>query len=127
MTTFKAGDKIKLKPSAYARFGGYANDLPVGETALVDKVETRDGGVVHFFTRKGSTQSAYAHETELVSGDTFMKVKQLVSEYFEKNSEMIFTIAIILLADHYFFGGKFKAKVEDLVDGLLKKHTPKDA
>ena len=45
------------------------------------------------------------------------------SNYVEKHKDMIFTVALILLADHYLFAGKFRAKIEDMVESWISKAT----
>lgn len=43
--------------------------------------------------------------------------------YFTKNSGVIFTVALVILADHFVFGGAFRDKLKSIVDSFLNKAT----
>lgn len=57
-------------------------------------------------------------------GEKKMKFFNQVSDYVEKHKDILFTVALVLVLDHYVFDGKFKSKIEDLVSGFLSKHAP---
>jgi len=48
------------------------------------------------------------------------KVSELRA-YFTKNSGVIFTVALVILADHFVFGGAFREKLKSIVDSFLNK------
>jgi len=45
--------------------------------------------------------------------------------YFKKHEETYITLAIIILIDHFVFGGAFREKIHTLVDGLLSRTSKK--
>jgi hypothetical protein len=57
-------------------------------------------------------------------GEKKMKLFTQVSDYVEKHKDILFTVALVLVLDHFVFEGKFKQKIEDLVSGFLTKHAP---
>ena len=44
-------------------------------------------------------------------------------KYLEKNRDMFFTIGIVLLLDHFVFGGAFREKLKGIIDGFLDNKT----
>lgn len=48
----------------------------------------------------------------------FMK---LIREYIEKHKDAIFTVGLVILLDHFIFGGAFRERIKNTVDKLLDK------
>lgn len=48
-----------------------------------------------------------------------------VRNYYEKYQDTILTVAVIFLLDHYMFDGKFKTKLEQIMESLIGKCTAK--
>lgn len=48
-----------------------------------------------------------------------------VRSYYEKYQDTILTIAALFLLDHYMFDGKFKTKLEQIMESLIGKATAK--
>ena len=44
-------------------------------------------------------------------------------QYLEKHRDVFFTIGIVLVLDHFVFGGAFKEKLQAIVDSFLSKRT----
>lgn len=44
-----------------------------------------------------------------------------IKSYIEKHKDELFTIALILLADEYLFSGKFRHRLEGIVESALKR------
>lgn len=44
-----------------------------------------------------------------------------LKDYMEAHKNIIFTLVLALLADHYVFNGAFRKKIEGIVNGLLDK------
>lgn len=53
------------------------------------------------------------------------KMFKSVRAYYEKYQDIILTVAAIFLLDHYMFDGKFKTKLEQIMEGLINKATSK--
>jgi len=96
--------------------------LPVGYKCNV----THDG------TLRGATNQdliafGWAPKDEKINssykGETKMKFGTWLNDYVEKHRDVLFTIAVVLVLDHYVFEGKFRQKIEDMVEGFLKKNT----
>lgn len=41
--------------------------------------------------------------------------------YLDKHRDLIFTVALVFLVDHYFLGGAFKERLQKLLGGVLDK------
>lgn len=50
-------------------------------------------------------------------GEVFSDVKAYVKD----NKNVIYTIALVVLLDHFFLEGKLRSKVQDLLDTMLNK------
>ena len=46
-----------------------------------------------------------------------------LKQYLEKNRDIFFTIGIVLILDHFVFGGAFREKLRAIVDSFLDKKT----
>lgn len=53
------------------------------------------------------------------------KMFKSVRAYYEKYQDTILTVAAIFLLDHYMFDGKFKTKIEQIMESLINKATAK--
>lgn len=49
------------------------------------------------------------------------KLMDAFKSYLSKNSGVIFTVAFVVLIDHFVFNGTFRDKIKSLVDGFLNK------
>lgn len=46
-----------------------------------------------------------------------------IRTYYEKYQDTILTIVAVFLLDQYMFGGKFRTKLEQIMEGLITKVT----
>lgn len=44
-----------------------------------------------------------------------------VKTWFNKHADVIVTVGVLFFVDHLAFGGKFRAKIEAMVEGLIDK------
>ena len=49
------------------------------------------------------------------------EIKSTVSDFIKENKTLITWIAVLFLADHFFFGGKFRERLHRLIEGLISK------
>ena len=52
-------------------------------------------------------------------------VMKSLKEYFEKHKEVIFTVGIVVLIDHFFLNGAFRERLKGLVEKLLTRTEAK--
>lgn len=50
-------------------------------------------------------------------------VMESVKEYFNKHRDAIYTLGVVILLDHFLFGGAFREKIKSTVEGMLEKVT----
>lgn len=48
-----------------------------------------------------------------------------IRNYYEKYQDIILTVGAIFLLDHYMFDGKFRTKIEQIMESLISKATSK--
>jgi len=48
-------------------------------------------------------------------------MKEQIKEYLNKHRDLIFTVCVVLLIDHFFLGGSLRERVKSLVNKLLDK------
>jgi hypothetical protein len=48
-----------------------------------------------------------------------------VKNYVEKHKDMLFTIVLVVLIDHFLFGGALRSKIQTTLEGVLKKAEDK--
>lgn len=48
-------------------------------------------------------------------------VGDAAKRFFNKHEDTLMTVALVLLADHFFFGGKFRSRLEGVADAFLKR------
>lgn len=65
-----------------------------------------------------SPQLILAKPNKPVKGKSML---QHARDYFGKNRDIIFNVAIIILVDHFVFKGAFREKIKNLLDGFLVK------
>ena len=53
------------------------------------------------------------------------KMLNSVKQYFENHRDILMSIAVALLVDHFFFEGAFRDKIKNLVDGLINRAEKK--
>lgn len=53
-----------------------------------------------------------------VKGNSMMKSFR---EYLNMHRDMIFTVALVFIADHYLLGGALKSRLQGLLEGILNK------
>ena len=51
----------------------------------------------------------------------FDSIKEAIGSFFKENQSIILWIAVLFLADHFFFAGKFRARLHALVEGMIAK------
>lgn len=86
----------------------------------------------------GGAGGVYAYEAQLAQHQKTLgqpqkptKGKSMLNhlrDYFGKNRDLIFNVAIIILVDHFVFNGAFREKIKSLLDKFLcKTHEMLDA
>lgn len=60
---------------------------------------------------------------EVSKGEKSMKLVSSLTDYVEKHKDLLFSVVLVLVLDHYVFEGKFRQKIEKLVDSFLEKKT----
>lgn len=125
-----ATDTIKVRvvasKSNWKELGAFSQEqflgpceVDLGYFALATKQDFRE-----FSFSPPETMYVQWFEDKLIEGGNGMKATSWLSDYIEKYKDTLFTIALVLVLDYYVFDGKFKQKLEDIVSGLLSKHTP---
>ncbi len=64
----------------------------------------------------------HAHEfkDKIKEKKTAMKI---VRDYVESHKDMLLTMGLIILADHFLFAGKFRVRIEQMVEQWIDKAT----
>lgn len=50
-------------------------------------------------------------------------VMESLKKYFETHRDLFFTIGIVIILDHFIFGGAFRERLKGLVDSFLTQRT----
>ena len=50
-----------------------------------------------------------------------MNLSNSIKSYIEKNQDTFFTIAIVILLDHYLFEGALRSKIKTSVEGMIER------
>ena len=53
------------------------------------------------------------------------EIKTTIEDFFKDNKSLITWIAILFLADHFFFYGKFRSRLHGMVDNIINKTEKK--
>lgn len=53
------------------------------------------------------------------------KMFKSVKTYYDKYQDIILTVAVVFLLDQYMFDGKFRLKLEQIMESLISKATKK--
>jgi hypothetical protein len=138
MENFKAGDTVRIVSSS----SGYnitTRDAlcriiavkPSGdiEVAVVSRIDGQKIAPTTYTVKPGQFALATDSDYQVFGitkpkGEMKMKLFTQVSDYVEKHKDVLFTVALVLVLDHFVFEGKFKQKIEDLVSSFLTKHAP---
>lgn len=65
--------------------------------------------------------------TSVESNQGESKMKDMFSgfkSYINEHKDVIYTVGLVMLVDHFFFQGAFQDRLKQLIDGLLKKVEP---
>lgn len=73
----------------------------------------------------GKTGCMEAHTIPATTKKEEYKMFKSIRAYYEKYQDVILTVAAIFLLDHYMFDGKFKTKLEQIMESLINKATSK--
>ena len=135
---FKVGDRvIKYKAytiddgtdesGKYCMCGGGSNSVPLGTKGLVVSCEGEEKISVHF--DNGVNWIVSPTELKLEKGD--VKMIQSLKDYYKEHQDTVITIGLIVLLDHFLFGGALRQKIQDTVEKMLghveKRITDKTA
>lgn len=91
--------------------------------AVVTGVSVVNGAVYHRHLDNGSNGECLFNKCLFVSkkGKEGKKMLQSIKEYFEKHKDVVMTLAIIVVADHFLFDGALRERIKAVIDGMLKK------
>lgn len=118
---YSTGDAACLSAMAY----GMSN-----QTVRLRQTDGLDGMNWQKFQQEvgiNSNKTADKAEEKNMGTTGWSFVPQSVENYIERHKDMIYTIAIVLLADHFFFKGKFRVKAEQMVESLIDRASGKVA
>ena len=135
---FKVGDRvIKYKAytiddgtdesGKYCMRGGDSKAVPLGTKGKVASSESATILTVHF--DNGVCWAVSPTELKLQKGD--VKMIQSLKDYYKEHQDTVITIGLIVLLDHFLFGGALRQKIQDTVEKMLghveKRITDKTA
>lgn len=109
---FKVGDVIALDgyPHKY-RIDRVNNDGTYSYTCITDK----DAKGKHTFGN--NYKILYT-----IKGNNMLKeIGSDVQQFVKDNRNVVYTIALVVLVDHFVFGGSFREKLKQMMDKLLNK------
>ncbi len=70
----------------------------------------------------------HTHSSEEIKQEEKKETKTMydaIKTWFNKHSDLLVTLAAFFVADHFVFGGKFRHKLEQMVEGLIDKAAKK--
>ncbi len=100
-----------------------ANYINYGMSGLNSELSKyyQDRIIIPMQAQSAGTTLQVKTEVKKEKKDMFKSIK----EYYEKHNEVIITIVVVFLVDHYAFGGKFKEKIELMFESLVSKTSDK--
>jgi len=108
MTVFKIGDRVEVIGISNGQEG-----VARGEILTIKKIDGDDRPIDDKYNYYWSDS-----DLKLIKGENKM-VKNL-KEYFVKHQDVIITVGIIVLLDHFVFGGALRSKIQGTIEGMLK-------
>jgi hypothetical protein len=81
--------------------------------------------VTPFISGGGFSEAAFGVAPTKEKTTVFQDIKLGLHKFFNENQNLIIWIAVIFLADHFFFGGKFKEKLHGMIDKGIAKAEKK--
>lgn len=64
---------------------------------------------------------SYYQEDKIKNKKEERGTMKMMKEYLEKHKDAIFTVALVMLVDHFIFGGAFREKIKITIEALLEK------
>lgn len=99
---------------------GSAGQVLYYEPARFGSIIPRSG-VSHYITQQQEMNAAQSPDKDPNKKPNKGGFLKALRDYLEAHKNILFTIVLALLADHYVFDGVFREKIKSAVDKLLDK------
>ena len=120
------GDIVyKLGSQREAKFVEYDDEVEKGDRCDV-KIFFPDNESEECFDRRDLSLQPRDHGYASADYKNYNKNKEespmkAIKEYAEKHRDLLITIGVVLILDHFVFSGAFTEKLKKIVDGFLDK------
>jgi len=97
-------------------------DLTIGKYYVVQEVETgEDARIMVINNHKEPTRYFIRRFKPVATKEKTMQFTESLKTYISKNQDTFFTVALIIVLDHYLFDGSLRDKLKKSVENLLDK------
>lgn len=105
----------------------FEEDWESGKRYTVKIRYGHDNSVYDVFKDKQQAEEIYQKLLKTYKGENNMlkEVKDTVEQFIKDNRMVITWIAVLFLADHFFFNGKFRERLHGMIDNLINRTKSK--
>ncbi len=105
------------------------NGLMINFNDVTGDYQSKSTGLYYASLKDGTSIQVYSNFSEyykkwLAQKPKESKMKEIINDlkkFVSEHRNIIYTVALVALADHFLFDGKFREKLKGLVDKMLNK------